>query len=199
MIKTILFDYAGVLTPTVDNFVFAEKYHKRFKMTPKKLMKKSYKNWDMAVIGKLPKGKFWKDIGEELSIDPDELRDLVIRTFPIDNELINFIDKTKDHYTIAMVSNQIEDWLEKVIDDNNLKNKFHYFINSYTVGARKPDPKIFLEALRQTKSKPEETLFIDDSLENIEAAKKLGMQTIWWNKENGKEDPLKEFIKLINL
>src|SRR5258706_7023544 len=121
MIKTILFDYAGVISPTKDNYVFANKYHKRFKMIPEDLFKKSYKNWDKAAIGKFPRGMFWKEIGKELNIDPDKLRDLVISTFPIDKKLINFIDKIKDRYTIVMVSNQIEDWLEKGIDDNNLK------------------------------------------------------------------------------
>jgi len=58
----------------------------------------------------------------------------------------------------VLFSNQIEDWLEKVIDDNKLRNIFNYFVYSYNVGIRKP----FLEALKATDSKPEETLLVDD-------------------------------------
>jgi len=38
---------------------------------------------------------------------------------------------------------------------------------------------------------------MDDTLENIEVVKKLGMKTIWWNKNENKEKLLTEFKKLI--
>ena len=39
----------------------------------------------------------------------------------------------------------------------------------------KPDPEIYLHALDLAKSKPEESLFIDDSKPNVDAAIKLGI------------------------
>jgi len=36
---------------------------------------------------------------------------------------------------------------------------------------------------------------MDVSLESIEAAKALGMETIWWNKEEGRERCLEIFKK----
>jgi FMN phosphatase YigB (HAD superfamily) len=38
---------------------------------------------------------------------------------------------------------------------------------------------------------------MDNALENIESAKKLGMETIWWNKEELKENLLNETRKLL--
>jgi FMN phosphatase YigB (HAD superfamily) len=151
MIKTLLFDYAGVITPTRDNYTFAQKYHKQFNMEPLELMHKTYLNWDKALVGEISDKQFWNDVGKELSIDPKEIKKMITETFTMEERLIDLIDRIRDQYTIAMVSNQVEDWLEKAIDDNNLRNRFHYFINSYHVGAKKPDPKIFLEALKQTK------------------------------------------------
>lgn len=43
---------------------------------------------------------------------------------------------------------------------------------------RKPDPVLFQLLLDRYLLKPEETLFIDDSLRNINAAKELGLQTL---------------------
>ena len=42
----------------------------------------------------------------------------------------------------------------------------------------KPDPAIYKLAISRFDLIPEETLFIDDRLENIEAANKLNFQTI---------------------
>lgn len=181
MIKTVLFDYAGVITPTRNNYFFALENSDRFKLDPKELMRISYENWAETVIGKQDCSFFWNNIANKLGIEPDELKDLIISTFPIDKGVVDIIRKTKQKYTTVLFSNQIKDWLEKVINDNNLENLFDYLINSYIVGARKPEKKIFLEALRRTSSLPEEVLFIDDSLENIQAAKKLGINIIHYN------------------
>ena len=196
MIKTIIFDYAGVITPTRDKSNFANKYSDRFGMKTPKLMDILYKNWDAAAIGVMSDKQYWSELGKNLKIEPEELKNLIIETFPIDQRIIKIIDSIKDQYTIIMVSNQIEDWLEKVIEENNLKDKFHYFTNSYHAGAAKPDKKIFMEALEKSNSKPEETLFIDDSTKNIFAAKNLGMETIQYNTYKQFVKELKQYIKV---
>jgi len=65
---------------------------------------------------------------------------------------------------------------------------FYFFISSAEIHIKKPDPKIYLVACKKARVQPEECLFMDDSPENIDAAKKLGMQTIWWNPETDKKD-----------
>lgn len=196
MIKAVLFDYAGVLTPTRDNYKFARRNYKRFGLKPLELMHKTYQNWNKAVIGEITDKQFWQDVSNELNIDPEQLKNLIIETFPIDKRIVELIDKIKDRYTIVMVSNQVEDWLKRVIDDHRLRDSFHYFVNSYHVKAKKPNSEIFLAALEVAGSKPEETLFIDDALENIESAKKLGLNTIQFKNYN---QFLKEFKNYIDI
>jgi glucose-1-phosphatase len=55
---------------------------------------------------------------------------------------------------------------------------FNYFpvrTYSYVVGSSKPNPVIYQEALRATKVKATEAVYIDDLEENVAAAKSLGM------------------------
>lgn len=52
---------------------------------------------------------------------------------------------------------------------------FKGFVLSHQVGALKPDPKIFIAALQRAGVAPENALFVDDQLPNVEAARKLGM------------------------
>jgi len=55
---------------------------------------------------------------------------------------------------------------------------FHRVYYSCDVSLRKPDPAIFTLVLEENDLKPEETLFIDDTLINIHAARDLGMQAV---------------------
>jgi len=178
MIKTIFFDYAGVLTATRDKTQFAKENHARFGITTHALLDILYKNWDKAAINEISETEYWEWIGGELKTNPKEIRELVYAAFPIDVRMLEIIDQIKDRYTLVMVSNQLEDWLEKVIDDNNLRKRFDHFVNSYQVGISKPDKRIYLAALEKSNSKPEETLYIDDLPANISSAKELGIKTI---------------------
>lgn len=48
---------------------------------------------------------------------------------------------------------------------------------SHEVKIRKPDAGIFNFLLKDSNLKPEESIFIDDSIDNIKAAENLGIQT----------------------
>ncbi len=44
------------------------------------------------------------------------------------------------------------------------------------MGVRKPDPAIFLKVMSENGLKPDETVFIDDSLQHVEGARSCGIQ-----------------------
>ncbi|MFC2175720.1 HAD family hydrolase [Bacteroidota bacterium] len=60
---------------------------------------------------------------------------------------------------------------------NDLSSVFVEQYYSYEVGMRKPEVRIFEYVLEAQKFKTEETLFIDDSPQHIEGAKKTGLNT----------------------
>jgi len=109
------------------------------------------------------------------------------------DDLWELLPALKSKYKIAVINNgnavALKYWKEKF--DFSI---FDIYINSAVEGIKKPDPKIYLLACERLNTKPEECLFMDDSLENIEAADKLGMQTIWWNKEENNENLLNKFM-----
>lgn len=61
---------------------------------------------------------------------------------------------------------------------DNLNIFFNKVYLSHRVGMRKPNADIFMHVLNDQKITAEHTLFIDDSIQHIEAANKLGIQTI---------------------
>ena len=56
--------------------------------------------------------------------------------------------------------------------------EFDHAVISGHVGVVKPDPRIFEILFERVGKRPEELLFVDDQLKNVEAARALGMPTI---------------------
>lgn len=65
-------------------------------------------------------------------------------------------------------------------------------ILSYTDKLIKPDPAIYLLFLERFGLKADETVFLDDTLVNIEAAEKLGIHGIWFKGKEQAECALRE-------
>ena len=56
--------------------------------------------------------------------------------------------------------------------------RFDVLVWSYKLGIAKPEPAIYRHVLNELGVQPEETLFLDDKLVNIEAAQALGVRAI---------------------
>jgi epoxide hydrolase-like predicted phosphatase len=101
-------------------------------------------------------------------------------------ERLHFLKKMKTQYRTFLLSNtndihiqKINQELQRVHGIPDLSGYFEKMYLSYKVHMRKPDAEIFELVLSENKLKPSETLFIDDSAQHIETAKKLGIQTYW--------------------
>jgi putative hydrolase of the HAD superfamily len=68
---------------------------------------------------------------------------------------------------------------------NDLSGFFETVYYSCRVGMRKPETRIFEMVIKQEGYKPAETLFIDDSPQHIEGAKKVGLKTYHLRADEG--------------
>ena len=59
-----------------------------------------------------------------------------------------------------------------------LFNSFDKLFFSFEIGYHKPDIQIFEHVLSETKYFTDETIFIDDSIENLNTAQNMGIHTI---------------------
>ena len=75
--------------------------------------------------------------------------------------------------------NSFNSYLKEQFKITDLSGHFEKMYLSYKVGMCKPDAEIFELVLSENNLHPKETLFIDDSIQHIESAKKLGIQTYW--------------------
>jgi len=184
--KAILFDLVGVLVFKKDNYIAT---------SVDEINAQNIEN----LFNHIDDQRLIKDIKEKLNLNDDEIKKAIPyipSKFEKFDKLWKILPGLKKQYKLAIVNNgnsiASKYWKEKF--DFSI---FDLFVNSARVRLRKPDPKIYLLTCEKLSVKPEECLFMDDSLENIESAKKLGIKTIWWNKEENKEKLLLELKKLI--
>jgi len=95
---------------------------------------------------------------------------------------IRYLEELKKSYRLFLLSNTNE--IHRIKFHEDFENDFGYSFYdlfehnfySHEMGMSKPDPQIYLKTLKEADIIAEETLFIDDMEENIEAAKVIGMK-----------------------
>lgn len=100
-------------------------------------------------------------------------------------------------YQLAVINNGNSLGLNNWFNRFEFGENFDLFVNSAVEGVKKPDSRIFLLTGERLGVKPEECLFIDDSLKNVQGAKKLGIKGIWWDREIDREQHLKRLAEEI--
>ena len=123
-------------------------------------------------------------------LDTDEISgtwNYILRDFP--NHRLEFVQKlAKDNkYKLILLSNTNEmhiNWIKENIGFyEEFKAHFHAFYLSHEIQLRKPNANIYEFVLNENDIKAEESLFIDDTKENIIAAASLGIHTWHINPE----------------
>lgn len=77
--------------------------------------------------------------------------------------------------------------------DFNFDTLFEKAFYSHLIGYRKPDVEAFGYVIKQSDVNAAETVFIDDTLPNIESAAKAGLQTIYITKEKDMLESLAKY------
>lgn len=151
--------------------------------------------------------------GSLTGFDVDKIRAKVSQTFHLDlspnfsfldalteqfsrnKEIEPFIFKLAKNYKISLLTNMYPRMLQSIFDKNLIVEfDWHTIIDSSEVGLSKPDKEIFKYSEKRIGAKGRKILFIDNTQENLDVAKKLGWHTIRYNIQ--KKDSLRELISL---
>jgi putative hydrolase of the HAD superfamily len=87
--------------------------------------------------------------------------------------------RAQGEYVMATLNNESRALNEYRITSFRLPEIFHAFFSSCYTGHRKPEPEAYRYAVEITQRRPEESLFLDDRLDNVKAAATLGLRTLW--------------------
>ena len=93
-------------------------------------------------------------------------------------QLADLIRSLRGRYKIGLLSNAWSN-MRQVLDERfHVADLFDELIISAEVGLAKPDPRIYHLAVQRLNVQPSETVFIDDMLKNVEAARLEGLHAI---------------------
>ena len=104
-------------------------------------------------------------------------------------ERVEVVKKLREKFNVYLFSNTNEIHINRLhaefkndhgVDFPSLFVKDFY---SHEIGERKPDLSAYQKVIRLSGVQPEETLFVDDLENNIDAAHEAGLKTFWLKKE----------------
>lgn len=181
MIKNIVFDLGRVLLEW-------EPYQYMLKVFPKhvadEMNEKIFESRDFWLMDKglMNEDQLWQKKMEELP----HLREYILHMkeavpkllVPIEKN-VKLLPKLKEKgFRLYVLSNFSEKHFEMVYKKYDFFKFFDGMIISSHVKLAKPEKEIFIELIRRYDLAPEESLFIDDKIENVKVAQELGFNII---------------------
>jgi len=101
--------------------------------------------------------------------------------------------KQNGDYRLATINNESFTLNQYRIENFGLSQYFDNFFSSCYLHMRKPEPRIFKTVIHITQLRPNECLYIDDRIENIEAARNEGINCIHLTKVDELGENLKKY------
>jgi len=206
-IKTIIFDFGGVITNSpIEGFKKLENTHGYAKglITSINMNNPNSNAWAQSERGEINIDTFLSqfekealEIGQKINAN-EILMQLYGSLRPIMVNKIISLAKSKKYKLICLtnVLKGIKKFMPKEREEavNDILSYFDVIYESYKIGMRKPESRIYEYIIENLAIIPNETVFLDDLGMNLKTAKKLGINTI---KVVDPEESIKELDLLL--
>ena len=188
-IKNIIFDLGGVIInidyqKTIDAFKKLSKADATIAFN----QKNQSELFDELETGRISNAEFRQKVREHYQVEgSDEEIDAAWNAMLLDipKERIDLLRALRKDHKLFLLSNTNAIHLiafNKIVQDSHgmpaLDELFDKCYYSHLVDDRKPNPAIFERILQENNLQKAETLFIDDSIQHIESAEKVGIKTL---------------------
>ena len=200
MIKGIVFDIGGVLIRTQDQS-YRRKWETRLGLEPGGAAQLIF-NSDLgrqAQVGRVTLQEVWAWAGELLGLSADELAAFEHDFWAgdrLDHDLVCYIRELHARYRTALLSNGWAHDGRAMAEELGLADCFDVCVVSAEVGVTKPDPRIYHITLERLAIFPAEAVFVDDFIENVEAARRIGMQAVHFTDPLLARQQLEDLLRL---
>ncbi len=196
-VRAVFVDFGGVIMRTEDKGP-RTRQAERLGMTFRDLEKIIFESDSSlrASTGEIAEEAHWQAVAKTLGVNRQEAGRIVTEFFSGDRKdfaLLDFLRSLRPEHKVGLISNA---WsgLRAFITAQKFADVFDEMIISAEVGVMKPDPRIYHTALEIMGAQPEESVFLDDVLVNVEAARSLGMQAIQFTQPEISLEALKQLL-----
>ena len=141
-------------------------------------------------LGRFSSIEFWHRLRMQES--GESLDNEYIKGHVLSDGLITFLQKMKsNNIPVACLSNDVLEWSVKLRKLHHLEEYISFWVISGAAGVRKPDAGIYQILVRNTGYNSRNCLFIDDHIENLDAAGRLGFNTLLFATDKTKDFSVK--------
>jgi putative hydrolase of the HAD superfamily len=185
VIKAIFFDFDGVLTVDKTGSITTTRYLSHATGIDLSRVQAAFRKYNTALtFGETTHADIWEDLcgelGHQISIG---LLNEAFESTPMNARMFSLARDLKSTYSVGIITDNKKDRIDHLKKFHGLPSLFDPIVVSAEVGASKESPKIFQSALRCLDICPHECVFIDNSEENLDAPRTLGIRTIYFDDE----------------
>jgi putative hydrolase of the HAD superfamily len=185
-IKALIFDVGGVLLRT-EELSGRQKWADRFGLGPWELAEAVFDCPEAAAatIGKAAEEEVWATVRRRFSLTDAELAEFRNDFWSgdqFDDSLLDWVAARRGKYRTGILSNAWGGARRFLTSQAKVTAAFETLVISAEEGVRKPEPTIYERALQRLGVAAEDAVFVDDVLENIEAARQVGLAGIHFQK-----------------
>jgi HAD superfamily hydrolase (TIGR01509 family) len=192
-IRLIICDFGGVIC-TFDYRIFCERLARRIRRAADEIFAAAFEDRLQTDFesGKLSGREYHRAVMVRLDADVpyEEFCPMYGDIFTEVPGTCDLLRRLHRRYPLYLLSDTNEihfDYVKKTVP---VLSVFDEFIVSYQVGAMKPDPRIYEEALRRSGLPAGACLFVDDRLDCVEGAVRVGMHGVLVTSAERFEDAL---------
>ena len=179
-VEHIVFDFGDVLNYHLKTKEEKDALVRAAEMAPNVFFERYWSHRGAYDIGKLDAEQYWNLVLD----DPTAVRVSILRQIDVQVAVrLNFDmwqwvrQLRKLGKTLTLLSNMPHD-LARYHERASIHDNFHYTFFSCDVGMAKPDPDIYQLVMNETGVAGEHTLLLDDTLENVAAARDAGWEAV---------------------
>ena len=186
--RILLIDMYGLIIKESKGY-FIPYTFERFDSSEHERLKKAFREercFTRAQLGELTNAKFLSYLG--YAFPKETMVDYLENYLTLDEMFIDFAEKYSKIYDMCLLSNDVLEWSEYLIEYYQINGYFKERIVSGQVHLRKPDKEIFLYTLQKLRCEPDQCVFVDNSVKNLLVAEELGIQTILFNRDGEEYD-----------
>ncbi len=195
MITTIIFDLGGVLLRTEDRAP-RSRLADRLGVTYEELEGRVYGSREV-MRGEISAESHMKAVMKKLGLPEEDVKEFGDEFWGgdrIDRKLVEFIQGLRGDYTTVLLSNAWDDLRHMLVNVWKIADIFDHMFISAEMGLAKPDLKIYQAVSAELRKDPVELIFVDDFIENVEAAREAGWNAIHFRSREGALAELAEYL-----
>jgi HAD superfamily hydrolase (TIGR01509 family) len=166
--KALIFDFFGVICSEISPFWFEEHFAEKGKELRRQYLRP-------ADRGDISQEELFKQLSVMAGVPAEDIEKDWETHARFNNELIQLIRELRARYKIGLLSNATSPFFHTVMALSGTTELFDHIIVSSEIGHAKPEPEIYEAILSEMKIAPSEALMIDDSQENLDGARKVGI------------------------